>query len=180
MVMKVIKFPNQKVSSKDAFEVLLEPHMDSLYRMAYRLTGTHADSEDLIQELFIKLYPKIEDIAQVERLKPWLARVLYNLFVDRKRQKDRSPVQLVEDEQWLEQQVDSSPGPEASLQQNQTVQHLETLLEALNPQQRELILLHDVEGYTLAELETILDTPIGTLKSRLHRTRASLREKITT
>jgi RNA polymerase sigma-70 factor (ECF subfamily) len=117
-------------------------------------------------------------MAQVERLKSWLARVLYNLFVDRKRQKDRSPLQLVEDEQWLEQQVDSAAGPATELQQEQTAQHLETLLETLKPEQRQLILLHDVEGYTLTELESILGTPIGTLKSRLHRTRANLREKL--
>jgi RNA polymerase sigma-70 factor (ECF subfamily) len=178
MIMKVVQFPNKQASTKDAFEVLLEPHMESLYRMAYRLTGTHADAEDLIQELFIKLYPKVDEMAQVERLKSWLARVLYNLFVDRKRQKDRSPLQLVEDEQWLEQQVDSAAGPATELQQEQTAQHLETLLETLKPEQRQLILLHDVEGYTLTELESILGTPIGTLKSRLHRTRANLREKL--
>lgn len=177
MVMKIVPFPKQ-VASKDAFEVLLEPHMDSLYRMAYRLCGNQADAEDLIQDLFIKLYPQLGDMAQVERLKPWLARVLYNLFVDRKRQKDRSPLQLVDDENLFERHQDPSAGPDIEMEQGQMATQLDGLLAALSPEQRELLLLHDVEGYTLAELETILDTPIGTLKSRLHRTRAALREKI--
>jgi len=178
MGMKIVTFPSKQAATKDAFEVLLEPHMDSLYRMAYRLSGNQADAEDLIQDLFIKLYPQLGEMARVERLKAWLARVLYNLFVDRKRQKDRSPLQLVGNDEWLEQHEDTAAGPDAELEQGQTAHHLERLLAELNPEQRELILLHDVEGYTLAELETILATPIGTLKSRLHRTRAALREKI--
>jgi len=80
----------------DAFETLLRPHLDALYRLAYRFTGNPADAEDLVQDVLIKLYPRRAELASIERLRPWLARVLYRQFVDKSRIHARTPFASLE------------------------------------------------------------------------------------
>ena len=64
------------------FEDLLRPQVEYLYRLAWRFTGSVADAEDLIQDVLIKLFPRTQELLEIERLRPWLARVLYNQYVD--------------------------------------------------------------------------------------------------
>src|SRR6266481_1462055 len=81
------------------FEVLLRPQVEYLYRLAWRFTGSVADAEDLVQDVLIKLYPRTQELLGIQRLRPWLARVLYHQYVDSVRQRARSPiVELVTDE----------------------------------------------------------------------------------
>lgn len=166
-----------KKQQTDPFETLLVPHIESLYRLAYRLSGQQSDAEDLVQDLLIKLYPRLEELQKLEKLRPWLARSLYNLYIDRVRRQTRNPVQGGEDELQLalDQVHEPQHIPEQLLQQHQLQGRIQLALELLNNDQRDLITLHDIEGYTLPELETVLDTPLGTLKSRLHRARAKLK-----
>lgn len=165
-------------NNPDPFEGLISPYMESLYRLAYRFCGNRSDAEDLVQDLLVKLYPKADEMRQVEQLRPWLARSLYNLYVDWVRHRVRSPIQGGEEEMTaaLADGTQISPGPEGGMEQQQLHQRLRVVMDQLNSDQRTLVSFHDMEGYTLPELEIILDTPIGTLKSRLHRARAKLRE----
>src|SRR5258706_11531281 len=81
------------------FEDLLRPQVEYLYRLAWRFTGSVADAEDLVQDVLIKLFPRTQELLEIEKLRPWLARVLYNQFVDSVRRQARSPVvELVTDE----------------------------------------------------------------------------------
>lgn len=167
-----------KRKQTDPFEALLVPHMESLYRLAYRLSGQQSDAEDLVQDLLIKLYPRLDELQELEKLRPWLARSLYNLYIDKVRRQNRNPVQGGEDELQvaLDQIHEPQHIPEQLIQQHQLQGRIQAALECLNEDQRNLVALHDMEGYTLPELETILDTPLGTLKSRLHRARARLKD----
>src|SRR5712664_2035056 len=80
------------------FEDLLRPQVEYLYRLAWRFTGSVADAEDLVQDVLIKLFPRTRELLEIERLRPWLARVLYHQYVDSVRQRARSPVvELVSD-----------------------------------------------------------------------------------
>jgi RNA polymerase sigma-70 factor (ECF subfamily) len=160
------------------FEALLRPHVDYLYRLAWRFTGNRADAEDLVQDLLLKLYPRTDELAAVEALRPWLARVLYRQFVDRVRSRDRRPGldPALADDAVLERLPSEAEGPEARAERARWQERILAALQQLNPEQRAVVAMHDVEGYTLEELETILDTPLGTLKSRLHRARRRLRE----
>jgi len=74
------------------FEDLLRPQVEYLYRLAWRFTGSVADAEDLVQDVLIKLFPRTRELLEIERLRPWLARVLYHQFVDSVRQRARSPI----------------------------------------------------------------------------------------
>jgi RNA polymerase sigma-70 factor (ECF subfamily) len=162
----------------DSFEALLRPHVDYLYRLAFRFCGNRDDAEDLVQDLLIKLYDRREEIAALDKPRPWLARALYRLYVDRWRRAERSPIVAVEDVDLPEEDAPARPGPATELESHWTRERLQTALQALNPDQRALLMLHDVEGYTLSELEEVLATPIGTLKSRLHRARAAMRGQL--
>ena len=162
------------------FEDLLRPQVEYLYRLAWRFTGSVADAEDLVQDVLTKLFPRTEELLEIERLRPWLARVLYNQYVDSVRQRSRSPiVELVAGVEGEENPLDALPaakdGPEAEAERTGQRERILRALDRLNPEQRAVVAMHDVEGYSLEELETMLETPLGTLKSRLHRARQRLR-----
>ncbi len=159
------------------------PHLDHLYRFAYRMTGTREDAEDLVQDLLVKLYPRQRELEAVEQLRPWLTRVLYRLGVDRARSQSRNPLALRQDAVGaedsdvdpLERLPSHEPEPSAALERHWTQARLLEAMQQLSVEHRSVIALHMVEGYALNELEDLLQTPVGTLKSRLHRARAQLK-----
>lgn len=159
------------------FEQLLQPHLQQLYRLAYRFTGQRDDAEDLLQDLLLKLYPRLDELQSIEKPGPWLARVLYRQYIDRLRSKKRSPLQPMDDEQAV-YEVHASDDAQPSDVADTAIKSrlLQAALDQLNEDQRTAIMLHDVEGYSLQELQQILDVSQGTLKSRLSRARAKLRE----
>jgi len=162
------------------FEELLAPHIDRLYRLAYRFSGNRHDAEDLVQELLVKLYSRSTELNRIEKLGPWLSKSLYHLFIDQSRRITNSPVALAEAVGLeLEEVACVNAGPDENMMRQQQFATLEKALFTINLDQRTLIAMHDMEGYTLPELSSMLDTPLGTLKSRLHRARASLREQLT-
>ena len=164
------------------FESLLRPHFAYLYRISFRFAGNKSDAEDLVQDLLLKLYPRRKELSKVSNLRSWLVRVLYRLFLDGERKRKRSPLSLVkcgnetDDADPLDQLPGSELDPEQYTQRRNLAEHIEQALDQLSKEQRAVITLHDIEGYHLSELETLLEVPLGTLKSRLHRSRAILRE----
>ena len=172
----------QYFSQASEFEKILHPYILKLYRVAFRLCGSASDAEDLVQDVLVKVYPKRNTLANLENPGPWLVKVLYRTFIDQRRRMARSPLHLLmhSNDEENNSVLDSIPsqtfGPEEISENNQMRDKLMRAINSLNLDQRHLCILHDVEGYTLIELEEILDTPIGTLKSRLHRARASLRK----
>src|SRR6266513_472020 len=162
------------------FEDLLRPQVEYLYRLAWRFTGSVADAEDLVQDVLLKLYPRTRELLDIERLRPWLAKVLYRQYIDFFRKRARSPlVELAADSEGEDDPLDTLPaledGPEDHAERSRLRERILAALERLSPEQRAVVTMHDVEGYSLEELETILETPLGTLKSRLHRARRRLR-----
>lgn len=165
----------------EEFETLLSPYLKGLYRLAYRLSGQRQDAEDLVQDLLTKLYPRWYELREVENLRTWLARVLYNLHIDAIRKRQRSPLDHAEEiHDDLFGDVMSQPvqHPEQHVEQVLLQRRLQLAVSNLTADQRTVLSLHDMEGYTLLELTHVLDTPIGTLKSRLHRARKALREQL--
>ena len=162
-----------------AFERLVRPHFDRLYRLAWRLTGARAEAEDLFQELLIKVYGKLDDLAAIEDTGPWLCRVMYNLFIDERRRFARRRLHTVDEGQLAGDGLAGLAADDDPVRDNERLEKLARLDEALaqlSDDHRIVVLLHDTEGYKLAEIGTLTGTPIGTLKSRLHRARARLRE----
>lgn len=163
------------------FEDRLRPHIDPLYRLAWRWCGDPQEAEELLQAVLCKLYPRREELAGIDRLRPWLARVLYRQFVDELRRRGQQPDSLDQlmDEQALEPEATGPGGqpadPEGVFEAELTVDRLDRALRQLPDPQRVLLIMHDVEGYTLEEIGAVMETPLGTLKSRLHRAREKYR-----
>ena len=167
----------QSANTDDEFVILLRPYVEGMYRLAFRFCGSREDAEDLVQDLLIKLYPRIDELRSIDNLHSWLATVLYRQFVDRTRHRNRSPVQLTEDGETFPLPMDNTAlQPESLILNNEAVDQVQQALLQLNEDQRILIVLHDVEGYKLTEIQQMLDIPIGTLKSRLHRAREQLKK----
>lgn len=159
----------------DPFETLLTPHLPRLHALAYRLSRSAADAEDLVQDVLVKLYPRYAEVAAVRDLAPWLARVLYHQFIDDRRRYGRRNVKLVTPSggDGLDELPASAAETPAAAALRRDVQ---MALDRLSEEHRLVVVLHDVAGYQLTEIQELTDTPIGTLKSRLHRARARLRE----
>lgn len=165
------------------FEDCVRPWLGGMYRFAYRLTGQREDAEDLVQDVLTKLFPRAEELYAVEQPGPWLNRVLYRHFIDltrkRGRQADRPASAIMSDEasrDFLDSLVDSNADPEGQVGQAQLQQAVATALDSLSPDQRTLLLLHEVDGWRQEDIAGVLGIAEGTVKSRLHRCRASLRK----
>jgi RNA polymerase sigma-70 factor (ECF subfamily) len=161
------------------FDRLVRPHFERLYRLAYRLTGSKPEAEDLFQELLIKALGKLDDLVNIEEPGSWLSRVMYNLFVDQHRRFARQRMHVVEEGKLAGDGLAGLPGgenPVAEQERLEQMNQLDSALQQLSEEHRIIVLLHDTEGYKLSEIQELTGTPIGTVKSRLHRARARLRE----
>ena len=163
----------------NSFDQLLRPHMDRLYRLAFRLAGNKAEAEDLFQDVLTKIYVRLDDLADIEQPGSWLSRVMYNHFIDNRRKFARQRLVMVEEGGLPGSSIESMPGdenPEREVERGDTLLRLEAALAELSDDHRLLVLLHDTEGYKLEEIQALTGHPLGTIKSRLHRARARLRE----
>ena len=161
------------------FEKLVQPHFDRLWRLAFRLTGRRAEAEDLFQELLIKAFGKLDDLVRIDEPGSWLSRVMYNLFIDEQRRFARMRMHVVE-EGFLPgdglEGLSGSDDPARDNERLEKLQRLDKALAQLSDEHRIIVLLHDTEGYKLTEIQELMGVPVGTVKSRLHRARARLRE----
>jgi len=166
-------------SRNAAFEKLVQPHFDRLWRLAFRLAGRQAEAEDLFQELLIKAFGKLDDLVAIDEPGSWLSRVMYNLFIDERRRFARARVHLVEEGFLTGDGLEGLAGPDDPVRDNERLEKLRRLdaaLRQLSDEHRIIVLLHDTEGYKLTEIQELTGVPVGTIKSRLHRARVRLRE----
>lgn len=173
--MGIVNLFKSRHSPADRFERLVSPHIDNLYRFAFRLCQCSDDAEELVQLLLTRLFQRLDKLEAVESLKPWLMRSLYNLYVDTYRKQKRT-LAVISSEEMPENIVSNEKTPYEDVVLTQDQQLILAAIQHLNDQQRVVIMLHDAEGYTLTELSDILRTPVGTLKSRLHRGRNLIKE----
>jgi RNA polymerase sigma-70 factor (ECF subfamily) len=179
--MKIFPATKPEAGSAARFDALVRPHITYLYRLAYRFCGNPEDAEDLVQDLFVKLFPRCAELEVVEKLRPWLVTSLYRMFVDGTRRQKRSPLELIDDEAaFYETTGGGAESPSQELAEDQRIDQIQAAFERMSDDHRILLTLHDIEGYRLVELEEMLDVPVGTLKSRIHRARARMRKILDT
>jgi RNA polymerase sigma factor (sigma-70 family) len=171
-------------AEKDAqFEKEFMPLMDSLYNFAYRLTLDEDDANDLVQETFMKAYRFFNSYEQGTNAKAWLFRILKNSFINdfRKKSKEPSKVDYQEIESFYNSDdVDERITTDLRIDSVQEMigDEVATALNSLAVDFRTIIILCDLEGFTYEEMSKILDIPIGTVRSRLHRARNLLKDKL--
>ena len=165
--------PTAPSSAVERFALLVQPHYEVLYRTAYRLTRSKHDAEDLAQEVCVRAYPRLDELARLEKPRGWLLRVMYRIFIDWSRRYERTHVASMEVVDILGT-ASEEPGPEDLVERALDARHLDRAWLRLDREQRALLALHDVEGHSLTEITEITGVKEGTLKSRLHRARVRL------
>lgn len=173
-ILSIINLFKNRKNPADRFERFIRPHIDTLYRLAFRLCQTQDDAEDLVQQFLTRLFEKIDQMETLEKPAPWLKRGIYNLYVDNYRRQNREAAVFSAEE--YQDNIAVAPETPQSLANNRDIsKKLEIALKALNEDQRIVVLLHDSEGYTLQEISEIQQVPLGTLKSRINRARKTLK-----
>jgi RNA polymerase sigma-70 factor (ECF subfamily) len=154
-----------------------------MYNFGYRLTLDQDDAKDLVQDTYLKAYRFIESFQRGTNAKAWLFRILKNSFINdyRKKSKEPSKVDYQEVETYYNSEdVDRQITPDLRVEalKDMIGDEISNALNALDVDFRTVIILCDLEGFKYEEMAKILDIPIGTVRSRLHRARQLLKEKL--
>ena len=167
----------------DIFDNEFLPQIDSMYNFAYRLTFDEDDAKDLVQETYLKAFRFIDSFQRGTNAKAWLFRILKNSFINDFRKKSKQPAKV--DYQEVEtyynsDDVDANITTDLRIEAVQSMigDEVSNALNSLAVDFRTVIILCDLEGFTYEEMAKILDIPIGTVRSRLHRARNLLKEKL--
>lgn len=167
-----------------AFEELVVLYQQRVYALSYQLTGNYDDAQELAQEVFVRAYRALETFRGEADFGTWLHRITVNLYLNMK--KRRSSAELVS----LDEPVDTGDGevsreiaattgdPLEALEEREFREMLEGALAELTPEQRAVLVLREVEGYSYEEIARLLGLSLGTVKSRLNRARESLKKKL--
>ncbi|MFS8608505.1 MAG: sigma-70 family RNA polymerase sigma factor, partial [Gammaproteobacteria bacterium] len=141
-------------SKVERFEALIGRHYALLYRTAYRFTRSVPDAEDLVQEVCVRAFPRLDELERLDQPHSWLLCVMRRIFIDQLRRFDRSHVDSIETTDPASFVADG-PGPLEETESALWSRRLDRAWRRLDEDQRTLLALHDIEGYTLAELMEI-------------------------
>jgi RNA polymerase sigma-70 factor (ECF subfamily) len=159
-----------------SWEQVVQEHSARVYRLAYRLTGNRHDAEDLTQEVFVRVFRSLSSYTP-GTFEGWLHRITTNLFLDQVRRKQRIRFDALPDDAG-DRLAGSDPGPERAWEHNNLDHDVQAALDTLPPEFRAAVVLCDIEGLSYEEIAATLDIKLGTVRSRIHRGRAALRQAL--
>lgn len=157
--------------------VLFERYKDMVYRTAFVITHDEKAAEDILQECFVRLYTYRNSVDSTRPLKPWLYRVTVNLAYDwsSKRKVGQSLDEVLE---WLSGLPGTFSAPDRKAEEKELTHMVQEVVAGLPTPHRAVIVLFYIEGLTVDEIGSVLELPIGTVKSRLHYARVRLRKAL--
>ncbi|ASK61570.1 RNA polymerase sigma factor SigW [Virgibacillus phasianinus] len=177
------KIKQVKKGDQSAFEDVVTFYQHKIYQHCYRMLGNAHEAEDIAQEAFIRAYTNIDSYDINRKFSTWLYRIATNLTIDRIRK--RKP------DYYLDAEVKGTDGlnmysqlesdtilPEAEVENLELKSYIHHEISELPPKYRSIIILRYLEEFSLQEISDILDIPLGTVKTRIHRGREALRKKL--
>lgn len=175
--------PEEQARRERVFEEELLPQIDALYTFAYHLVYNEDDANDLVQETYLKAYRFIDKYEPGTNPKAWLFRILKNAFINQYRKRSRQPNKVdLEDYITYHDSEEGSYAGYSDLRQdmfeNMMGDEITMAINKLPEDFKIVILLCDIEGFTYEEISKIVSIPIGTVRSRLHRARNTLKENL--
>ncbi len=169
----------------ERFEALVREHQSAIYRVAYRLCGNQDETEDLVQETLIETFESFPRFRPGTHFDRWVFRIMRNTFIDGVRRRPRVRIESLDagvpgagGELQLREIVDLGSSPDAAMMAQTLDEPIQRALDALPEEFRLVVVLADIEGLSYEEVSEVAGCPIGTVRSRLHRGRAILKEKL--
>lgn len=170
---------------RNEFDRLVQRYHKQAFNIAYRMTGNHADAEDLTQEAFVRAYRFFGNYRRDWPFDNWLYKIMSNLFVDDLRRKPKAKLQSLDqpidggrnEDVYLEIS-DTGSNPERIVMTDELDEHIQRALNSLPQDFRMTVILADIEGMSYEEISVVMRCSLGTVRSRLHRGRKLLRAKI--
>lgn len=141
------------------------------------MTFSSADAEDLVQDVCLKSFTRLDELERIEYPRAWLLKMLYHKFIDNQRIEQRSPVCIADtgsDSIEPDELTDGASQPEQLVDEEIRITRILMAMNRLSDDQRALVALRDIEGLSIKELQLLTGLPSGTIKAQLHRTRAKL------
>jgi RNA polymerase sigma-70 factor (ECF subfamily) len=162
-----------------AFEALIRPYADVTYRLCLRMMGNEEDAADMAQEAMVRAWRSLSSYKGQSRFSTWLYRVTSNVCLDELRRRKNGPSESIQEmmESGFEP-VDPQETPEKALDRRELRQELQRAIARLSEEQRAALVLRDVQGLPYEEIAQILDLNLNTVKSRISRARAALRQML--
>ena len=165
-----------RAGDRRAFEELVRTQQHRVYGLALRMLGNPAEAQDIAQEAFLRAHRGLAEFRGEARLSTWLYAIVSRLCLNRLAGSER---RLARDgEETLARIADARPGPDQAFEQGELEEALHRAIGELPEERRIVVVLRDVEGLAYEEIADVLDLPVGTVRSRLHRARFDLKEKL--
>lgn len=172
-----------KQGNLSAYDELMQHYEKKVYALCFRMAGNHDDAEDLAQESFLKVFRALPSFKGDAQFSTWLYRIVTNTCLDERRKRGRKPVLVSIDKpvatgdgEMTIPLPDKAPDPLCETLAGELQTEIQELLAQLPQEQRVVIVMRDLEGYSYEEIAAVLGVNMGTVKSRLNRARARLRD----
>lgn len=161
-----------------AFGQLVEKYQDRLYNTVVHVAGNAEDARDIVQDAFVQAFVNLSGFQRSSAFYTWLYRIAFNVAASRHRR--RRPVQSVEHHREISgmEPVDDREGPTERLERIERCRQVRQAIAELSDEHRNILVLREIDGFCYETIADILDLPVGTVRSRLHRARLQLRDEL--
>ncbi len=174
----------RRKEERKEFDKLVERYHRQAYNIAYRMTNNQADAEDIVQEAFIRAYRFFHQYQRDMPFENWMYRIITNVFIDSIRRRPKAKIRSLDEPIWTNEGsapfeiADESAGPEEKVLLKDVDSRIRKALEEIQPEFRLAVIYADIEGLSYEEIADAMGTSVGTVRSRIHRGRRQLREKL--
>jgi RNA polymerase sigma-70 factor (ECF subfamily) len=166
-----------------AFAELVELYKDKIYHLGYRMLNQRQEAEDIVQETFLRVYSNLDRYDENQKFSTWIYRIATNLCIDRLRKRKASfslDAEMSDGEgtDWHAMLASNEPGPESEIILSETQHHIRDAIETLPDKYKTIVILRYLHDLSLQEISDVLNMPVTTVKTRVHRGREFLRKKL--